>query len=61
MNVNRYLGKATQMKMRKGLTFNRDGKIHARLQFTDENGKYRDLWHKADNKTHAREILENLI
>jgi hypothetical protein len=49
------------MKMRKGLTFNSDGRVHARLQFTDENGKYRDLWHKADNKTHAGEILEILI
>jgi integrase len=49
------------MKERKGFVFNRDGKTYARLQFTDENGKYRDLWRKADSKTHAKEILKNLI
>lgn len=49
------------MKERRGFVFNRDEKIYARLQFTDENGKYRDLWRKADTKTHAREILKNLI
>ncbi|MGA9998392.1 MAG: tyrosine-type recombinase/integrase [Pyrinomonadaceae bacterium] len=46
---------------RKGSIVTRDGKLYARVQFQDEQGKKRDLWRKADNRTHAREIIRQLL
>jgi integrase len=46
---------------RKGSIVKRDGKIYGRVQFIDENGKKRDLWRKADNQKHAKEIIKNLL
>jgi integrase len=46
---------------RKGSIVERDKKIYARIQFLDECGKKRDIWRKADNRTHAREIIKQLL
>lgn len=46
---------------RKGTIRIRDGKLYARVQFTDETGKRRDLWRKAENRTHARELIRQLL
>lgn len=46
---------------RKGSIVERDKKIYARIQFIDEAGKKRDLWRKADTRTHAREIIKGLL
>lgn len=46
---------------RKGSIVKRDGKIYARVQFTDDCGKKRDLWRKAENQKHAKDIIKNLL
>ncbi len=46
---------------RKGSVVERDKKLYARVQFTDENGRKRDLWRKAENRTHAKEIIRRLL
>jgi integrase len=46
---------------RKGSIVQRNGKLFARIRFKDENGKPRDIWRKADNRTHAREIIRQLL
>ncbi len=46
---------------RKGSVVERDKKLYARVQFTDENGRKRDLWRKAENRTHAKEITKRLL
>ena len=46
---------------RKGSIVKREGKIYGRVQFIDENGKKRDLWRKANNQKHAKEIIKNLL
>jgi integrase len=46
---------------RKGTLTKRDGKLYARVQFTDETGKRRDIWRKADNRTHARQLIRELL
>lgn len=46
---------------RKGSVVNRDGKLYARVQSTDESGKRRDITRKAENRTHARQIIRQLL
>ena len=46
---------------RKGSIIERDKKLYARVQFTDENGRKRDLWRKAESRTHAKEIIKRLL
>ncbi len=46
---------------RKGTITERNGKLYARVQFTDEAGQRRDLWRKADNRTHARQLIRELL
>lgn len=46
---------------RKGSIVQRDNKLYARIQFQDENGKKRDLWRKADSRTHARAIIREML
>lgn len=46
---------------RKGSIVTRDGKLYARIRFKDESGKPRDIWRKADNRTHARELIRQLL
>jgi integrase len=46
---------------RKGTITKRDGKLYARVQFTDETGKRRDLWRKAESRTDARQLIRKLL
>ena len=46
---------------RKGTITERNGKLYARVQFTDETGTRRDLWRKAENRTHARELIRQML
>lgn len=46
---------------RKGSIVERGKKVYARIQFVDEHGKKRDLWRRADSRTHAREIIRQLL
>jgi integrase len=46
---------------RKGSIVERGKRIYARIQFVDEQGKKRDLWRKVDNRTHARELIRQLL
>lgn len=46
---------------RKGTITKRDGKLYARVQFKDETGKRRDLWRRAENGMHARQLIRELL
>lgn len=46
---------------RKGTLTKRNGKLYARVQFTDETGKRRDIWRRAEDKTQARQIIRQLL
>src|ERR1044072_70083 len=46
---------------RKGSVVERDKKHYARVQFTDENGRKRDLWRRAESRTHAKELIRKLL
>lgn len=46
---------------RKGSIVKRNGKIYARIQFKDENGKRRDLWRKAGSQKEARVVIKGLL
>lgn len=48
-------------RVRKGSVAEKKGRLYARLQFVDQNGQKRDLWRKAENRKHAREIIKQLI
>ncbi len=39
----------------------RNGKVYARITFTDETGKRRDLMRLADDKVHARELAAQML
>jgi integrase len=54
--------KETKMaRERKGTITKRDGKLYARVQFKDEMGKRRDLWRRAESRTHARQLIRELL
>lgn len=46
---------------RKGSIVERGGKLYARVRFKDETGKPRDVWRVADSRTHARQIIRQLL
>jgi integrase len=46
---------------RKGSIRKRDGKLYARVQFIDENGRKRELWRRAESRTHARKLIRELL
>lgn len=46
---------------RKGSILERDGKIYARVQFTDDDGKRRDLWRRAESRSDARKKIKELV
>ena len=46
---------------RKGTITKRDGKLYARVQFKDETGKRRDLRRRAESRTHARQLIRELL
>jgi integrase len=46
---------------RKGSIRKRDGKLYARVQFTDENGRKREMWRRAEHRTHARQLIREML
>ncbi|MGA9768363.1 MAG: site-specific integrase [Blastocatellia bacterium] len=48
-------------KQRPGYYVERDGKIYARVTYTDESGKRRQVWRKAESKSDAKDIADELI
>jgi integrase len=61
MKVGTELLMGEAMRERKGLIIKKNGRLYARLTFTDTAGKRHDLMRRADNRTHAREIIKKLI
>ncbi len=54
-------GCTTVARERKGTITERDGKLYARVRFKDESGKTRDIWRKSDNRTHARQLIRQIL
>jgi integrase len=52
---------AAMARDRKGSIVERDGRVYARLQFIGIDGRKRDLWRKANNRTHARQVIKQLL
>lgn len=48
-------------KTRSGSVRRRNGSIYARISFTDHEGHRREVWRKADNKTHAKALINDLL
>ncbi len=48
-------------RIRKGVEVEKNGKWYARVRYTTAEGKRKDLWFPAKNKTHASEILKKKI
>ena len=46
---------------RKGFIRQRDGRVYACVQFTDERGRRRDIMRRAENRTQAREIIRSVL
>jgi integrase len=46
--------------MREKRYVERDGKIYARVSYTDSSGKRRQLWRKAESKSDAKELSKEL-
>lgn len=46
---------------RKGFIRKRNGRVYACVQFTDERGCRRDIMRRAENRTHAREIIRSVL
>lgn len=53
--------KTTQTNKNKGSIVTKNGKIFARIRFTDDFGKKRDLWRTATDKKDAQSKLKELI
>jgi integrase len=53
--------KTKQNKRNKGSIVTKNGKIYARLRFTDDFGKKRDVWRTATNVKHAQALIKSLI
>lgn len=46
---------------RTGSIVQKGGKLYARVRFKDETGKSRDLWRTAESKTHARQLIREIL
>jgi len=46
---------------RKGFIVNRKGRLYARVGYTDEKGTRRDIVRRAENRTHARELIRDAL
>lgn len=44
-------------RLRKGAVVEKNGKVYARVRYTTEDGKRKDLWLPANNKSHAQDML----
>jgi integrase len=48
-------------RVRKGSEVEKNGNWYARIRWTEESGKRKDLWIPANNKSHASEIIKKKI
>lgn len=48
-------------RVRKGAVVEKNGKVYARIRYTTEDGKRKDLWLSARNKSHAQELIQEKI
>ena len=48
-------------KTKAGSIYNRDGVIYARITFIDASGKRKQKWKRADNRSHARELIKQML
>jgi integrase len=48
-------------KRKVGSIVKKDGKLYARVRFTDDSGKKRDIWRSASNQKDAKEKIKSLI
>jgi hypothetical protein len=46
---------------RKGYIVNRNGRLYVRVGYTDENGRRHDIVRRATNRTHARELKNEIL
>ena len=53
--------KTKQNKRKQGSIVTKNGKIYARIRFTDDFGKKRDVWRTATDKKHAQSLIKALI
>lgn len=48
-------------KRKTGSIVTKNGKLYARVRFTDDSGKKRDLWRSATSRKDAKEIIKSLL
>jgi len=48
-------------KSKSGSIRNRKGSLYARVTFFDDNGKRKEKWRRADSRTHAKELLNDML
>src|SRR5215217_2007256 len=48
-------------RLRTGAIVEKNGKIYARVRYTSEDGKRKDLWIQAKNRTDAQDIIQDKI
>src|SRR5688572_25505327 len=48
-------------RVRKGTVVEKNGKIYARVRYTSEDGKRKDLWLAAKNKNQAQELIQDKL
>jgi integrase len=48
-------------KRKSGSIITKNGKLYARIRFTDDSGKQRDLWRAAKNRKDAQEKIKGLL
>lgn len=46
---------------KEGSTRIRNGKIYARVTYKDEQGKTKEIWRKAENLTHAKQLKKQIL
>jgi integrase len=52
---------ATVARERTGSIVQKGGRLYARVRFKDETGKSRDLWRTAESRTHARQLIREIL
>jgi integrase len=48
-------------RQREGFIRERNGKVYACIQYTGEDGRRKEKMRRADNRTHAKQIIKNLL
>jgi integrase len=55
------IGDEKMPRVRKGAVVEKNSKVYARVRYTTEDGKRKDLWLQAKNKTDAQAIIQDKI